>query len=162
MVEAPRHGPRPRGSIPPDDTGQDRALASDAQEPHLAGELLPAWRSGSSDQRLRGRLQSLPLSRKHQQSNPRRRLLRTWPDNPTAERKDQTPDHRPTPLAAPTASRITSSTRRARASLKFALLNASKSLTTDTPEGTKACIKKQVIFDTSQLISETHDFVDPA
>jgi len=30
--------------------------------------------------------------------------------------KDQTPDHRPTPLAAPTASRVTSSTKGARAS----------------------------------------------
>jgi hypothetical protein len=27
-------------------------------------------------------------------------LLRARPDNPAAERKDQTPDHRPTPLAA--------------------------------------------------------------
>src|SRR6476660_5388917 len=44
-------------------------------------------------------------------------VLRTRPDNPAAERKDQTPDHRPTPLAAPTASRVTSSTKRARASL---------------------------------------------
>jgi transposase InsO family protein len=43
---------------------------------------------------------------------PRRRLLRTRPDHPAAERKDQTPDHRPTPLAAPTASRVTSSTKR--------------------------------------------------
>ena len=40
-------------------------------------------------------------------------------DNPAAKRKDQTPDHRPTPLAAPTASRLTSSTKRARASLNL-------------------------------------------
>jgi hypothetical protein len=33
------------------------------------------------------------------------------------ERKDQTTDHRPTPIAAPTASCVTSSTKRARASL---------------------------------------------
>ena len=46
-------------------------------------------------------------------------VLRTRPDNPAAERKDQTPDHRPTPLAAPTASRVTSSTKRARASLNL-------------------------------------------
>jgi hypothetical protein len=31
----------------------------------------------------------------------------------------QTPDHRPTPLAAPTASRLTSSTKRARAPLNL-------------------------------------------
>jgi hypothetical protein len=37
-------------------------------------------------------------------------LLRTRPDNPAAKRKDQTPHHRPTSLAAPTASRVTSST----------------------------------------------------
>jgi len=43
-------------------------------------------------------------------------VLRTRPDNPAAERKDQTPDHQTTPLAAPTASRVTSSTNRARAS----------------------------------------------
>jgi hypothetical protein len=40
-------------------------------------------------------------------------------NHPTAERKDQTPDHRLTPLAAPTASRVTSSTKGARASLNW-------------------------------------------
>ena len=65
MAEAPRHGPRPRGSIPPDDPGQDRALAPDAEEPHPAGELLPAGRSGSPDRGLCGRLQPPPLPREH-------------------------------------------------------------------------------------------------
>ena len=37
-------------------------------------------------------------------------VLRTRPDHPAAERKDQTPDHLPTPLAAPTKSSVTSST----------------------------------------------------
>ena len=50
---------------------------------------------------------------------PGRRLLRTRPDNLAAERTDQTPDHRPTPLAPPTASRVTSSTKGARASLNW-------------------------------------------
>ena len=68
---------------------------------------------------LCGRLQPPPLSREHQQSNPGRRLLRTPPDHPAPERKDQTPDHRPSPLAAPTASRVTSSTKGARASLNW-------------------------------------------
>jgi hypothetical protein len=106
-------------SISPDDPGQDRALASDAEEPDSVGELLPAGRSGSLDRGLCGRLQPPPLSREHQQFNPGRRLLRTPPDHPAAERKDQTPDHRPTPLAAPTASRVTSSTKGARASLNW-------------------------------------------
>src|SRR3954464_14550473 len=132
MAGAPRHGPRPRRSIPPDDPGQDRALASDAEEPDPAGELLPAGGSGSQDRGLCGRLQPPPLSREHQQSNPGRRLLRTRPDNPAAERTDQTPDHRPTPLAAPTASRVTSSTKGARASLNWQPLPVSKNLTTDT------------------------------
>ena len=65
MAGAPRHGPRPRGSIPPDDPGQDRALASDAEEPDSAGKLLPAGRSGSPDRGLCGRLQPPPLSREH-------------------------------------------------------------------------------------------------
>src|SRR4029450_6290739 len=46
MAGAPRQGPRPRGSIPPDDPGQDRALAPDPEEPHPVGELLSARRSG--------------------------------------------------------------------------------------------------------------------
>src|SRR4051794_30425957 len=49
-----------------------------------------------------------------------------------AERKDQTPDHRPTPLAAPTASRVTSSTKGARASLNWHCSAVSKTLTTHT------------------------------
>jgi hypothetical protein len=46
-------------------------------------------------------------------------LFQTWPDNPAAERKDQTPDYPSTPVAAPTACRVTSSTKRARASLNL-------------------------------------------
>jgi putative transposase len=65
MAGEPRHGPCPRGSIPPDDPGQDRALASDAEEPDSAGELLPAGRSGSPDRGLCGRLQPPPLPREH-------------------------------------------------------------------------------------------------
>jgi putative transposase len=65
MAGASRHGPRPRGSLPPDDPGQDRALASDAEEPDSVGELLPPGRSGSPDRGLCGRLQPPPLSREH-------------------------------------------------------------------------------------------------
>ena len=47
-----------------------------------------------------------------------RRLLRTRPDHPHRTGKDQTTDHRQPTLAASSAGRITSPTRRARASLK--------------------------------------------
>ena len=46
-------------------------------------------------------------------------LQRERPDNPAAERKDQTPDHRLASLAVSTTSRVTSSMRRARASLNL-------------------------------------------
>ncbi len=65
MAEAPRHRPRPWGSIPPNDPGQNRALAPDAEEPHSAGELLPPGRSGSPDRGICGRLQPPPLPREH-------------------------------------------------------------------------------------------------
>ena len=55
----------PRGSLSPDDPGQDRALAPDAEKPHPAGELLPAGRSGESDLGLRDRLQPPQLPREH-------------------------------------------------------------------------------------------------
>ena len=57
------------------------------------------------------------LSREHRQSDARRRLLRARPDHSDRKGKDQTPDNRKPPLDAPSASRITSPTRRARTSL---------------------------------------------
>src|SRR5262249_56851864 len=47
------------------DPGQDRTLASDAEEPDSAGELLPAGRSGSPDRGLCGRLRLPPLSQEY-------------------------------------------------------------------------------------------------
>src|ERR1700704_1409440 len=44
-----RHAAYPRRALSSDDTGEDRALASDAQEPHPAGELLFARRARGSD-----------------------------------------------------------------------------------------------------------------
>ena len=93
------------------DARQDRALASDVQEPHPAGELLPAGRSRTPDRGLRRATIITPLSREPRQSHARRRLLRTRPDHPARTRKDQTPDNRKPPLAASSASRITSPTR---------------------------------------------------
>ena len=88
------------------------------EEPHPARELLPARRPRSRDRRLRRRLQSPALPREHRQPDAGRRLLRTRPDHPHRTRKDQTTDHRKPTLAASSASRLTSPTRRARASLK--------------------------------------------
>ena len=100
----------------PHDAGQDRALASDAQEPHPARELLSARRSRSADRGLRRSLQPSALPREHRQSHPGRRLLRARPDHPAGTRKDQTTDHPKSTLASPQTSRITS-TRCARTSL---------------------------------------------
>ena len=83
-----------------------------------ARELLSAGRPRNSDRRLRRRLQSSALPREPGQPDAGRRLLRTRPDNPHRTGKDQTTDHRKPTLAASPASRIASSTRRARASLK--------------------------------------------
>ena len=89
-LESPEHRACPRRPLSSHDTGQDRALAPDAQEPHPAGELLPARRSRSPDRGLRRRLQSPALSREHRQSDPGRRLLRPGPHHPDRTRKDQT------------------------------------------------------------------------
>ena len=43
-IDANGNEPCPRRTAPPSDPGQDRALAPDAEEPHPAGELLPARR----------------------------------------------------------------------------------------------------------------------
>src|SRR4029077_20620276 len=101
MDEAPRHGSCPWGAIPPNDPRQDRALASDVEEPHPAGELLPARRSAEPDRGLRGRLQPPPLSREHRKSNPGRRLLRTRPNYPAGKREDQTQHHPNTTIDTP-------------------------------------------------------------
>jgi putative transposase len=95
-----------RSPLSPADPGQDRALASDAQEPHPARALLPARRSRTPGCGLRGSLQPCPLSREPGQSHAGRRLLRTSRHHPTRTRKDQAPDNRQPSLAASTACRI--------------------------------------------------------
>src|SRR6202047_713455 len=89
-----------------DDPRKDRALASDAQEPHPARKLLPAGRSRSPDRGLRRRLHSPAISREHQQPDASRRLPRAGPDHSDRKGKDQTTDNRQSPPAAPSASRI--------------------------------------------------------
>src|SRR4051812_26508825 len=49
MARQTRHAAYPRRALSSDDTGEDRALASDAQEPHPAGELLFARPARGSD-----------------------------------------------------------------------------------------------------------------
>ena len=61
---------------------------------YLPGELEGAGRG------LRRALQPCPLSREPGQSHPGRRLLRPGRGHPARTRKDQTPDHRQSPLAA--------------------------------------------------------------
>jgi putative transposase len=55
--------------LPSADTGQDRTLASDAQEPHPAGKLLSTRRPRRQHRQVRRSLQSPTLSRELQQSN---------------------------------------------------------------------------------------------
>src|ERR1700738_1885319 len=45
MARRPEYGTRPWRALSSDDPRQDRALASDAQEPYPARKLLPAGRS---------------------------------------------------------------------------------------------------------------------
>src|SRR3954467_13420274 len=58
MARQTRHAAYPRRALSSDDTGEDLALASDAQEPHPAGELLFARPARGSDRSLRRPLQS--------------------------------------------------------------------------------------------------------
>src|SRR5450759_2510092 len=80
------------------DAGEDRALASDAQESHPAGELLPAWRSRSLHRQVRRILQPPALSREPEEPHARRRLLRTGANHLVKTRKDQT-GHNPEPVS---------------------------------------------------------------
>ena len=96
---APNHPPNPR---------QDRALASDPEEPCPAGELLSAGRSQGQRRHLRRALQPPPLPRKPRQPHPRRRLLRPGPRHHREKEKDQKPDHQKTPLGPSQPSGLTS------------------------------------------------------
>ena len=57
--------PYPWCPLPSADPGQDRAVASDPEEPHPAGKLLSAGRPGGPDRQLRRALQHPALSREH-------------------------------------------------------------------------------------------------
>ena len=65
MARAAGHATYAWCALSSDDAGKNRALASNAQEPHPARELLSARRSRSSDRCIRRVLQSPALSREH-------------------------------------------------------------------------------------------------
>ena len=62
MARWPKDGAYPWCTLPSDDPRQDRALASDTQEPDPARKLLSAGRSRSPNRGLRRRLQSPAIS----------------------------------------------------------------------------------------------------
>ncbi len=76
MVAGQRHEALTRCAISSPDTGQDREVASDPEEPHPIGKLLSAWRSRSPDRSLCRSLQSPTLPREPEQRHTCRRLLR--------------------------------------------------------------------------------------
>src|SRR3990167_4337197 len=91
---------RSRRAMPSADARQDRALASDAEEPHPAGELLTAGRPRSGDRSLRRQLQPPAPPREPKEPYARRRLLRAWADHFAGTRENQKEDVRKTALAA--------------------------------------------------------------
>ena len=106
MVAGQRHEALPRCAVSPPNSGQDRAVASNFEEPHLAGKLLPARRSRSSNRGLCRSLQSPTLPREPEQRHTLRRILRTRQSHSTTKGKDQTKDTRSTALASQTMRRI--------------------------------------------------------
>ena len=123
----------PRRALSSDDPGQDRALASDAQEPHPAGELLSARRSSKLRSTPSSPTTTTALPREHRQSDAGRRLLRARSNHPAGKRKDQTQNH---PIPTLASSKLTPPKIKQDAPdppldhAAFCL----KSLTTDTPD----------------------------
>src|SRR5436190_3084576 len=142
MARAAGHATYAWCALSSDDAGENRALASNAQEPHPARELLSARRSRSSDRCIRRVLQPPALSREHRQSHPGRRLLRARSNRPTGKRKNQTQDHPKPSVASPQTSRVTSTMMRQTLSW-FRPPPVSKSLTTDKR-------RKSAVFDPSK------------
>ena len=102
LARRPRYGAHSRRSLSSANPGQDRALASNPEEPHPFGKLLSAWRL--TDRGLRRPLQS-PLPREPGQPHAGC-LLRARPDHPVEKRKDQTKDATNPALAIPQNRRI--------------------------------------------------------
>jgi hypothetical protein len=111
-----RHGPRSVSSVPPMTRGNIMRWHQMLKNRILRKKLLPAGRAGSPD---RSCVADYNRRRYHAGIDNLRpvdvyfgrgRIMR--PDNPAAERKDQTPDHHTTPLAALTANRAMSLNRK--------------------------------------------------
>src|SRR3974390_384329 len=94
MAARPQHVPHPRPALSSDDAGQDRTLASFAEEPDPPRELLPAWRTRAAHRRLRRVLQHPALSREPGQRHTRGRLLRTGLSHFDKEASHQTKNAR--------------------------------------------------------------------
>jgi putative transposase len=101
-------GARQRGTVSSANAGQDRALAPDPEKPHPAGELLFSSRPGGANRGVCRSLQPSTLSREHQQSHARRRLLRARPGHFKTARKDQTQNDGDTAIAIPQTRRLIS------------------------------------------------------
>ena len=108
MAGGEKNGTRQGCAVSSANTGQDRAMASDSEKPHLAGELLLPGRSGSADRGICRSLQSSAIPREHQQPHPRRCLLRAWPINFKTTGKDQTENDGNPALATPQIRRLIS------------------------------------------------------
>ena len=83
-------------------------MASDPEEPHLAGKLFLPGRLGSANRGIRRSLQSSAIPREHQQPHSRGRLLRAWAINFKKEGKDQTENDGSPALAIPQICRLIS------------------------------------------------------
>src|SRR5215472_5015127 len=104
------HGAEEKIRIVLDGLRGETSIAELCRREGIAGarELLPAWRSRSSDRALRRALQLQALPRKLTEPHPGRRLLRQRPDHPSGTRKDQTRHHQTATIETPLERRLNS------------------------------------------------------
>jgi len=117
LAPGTRHGPRPRSAEPSPDPGENRALASDLEEPHPARKLLSTRRPGGTSRCLCRLLQSPPLSREPEKPDACRRLLRKRANHPVREGAHQKENRRTKTIATCQVRRLNSNPERARASI---------------------------------------------
>jgi len=99
---------RPWRAISSPDPGQDRALASNPEEPDLAGKLLSTRRSRKPHRGIRRSLQQPPLPREPQQRHARRCLIRARHSHHRKESQNQKPHYPETTLVPSTTRGLTS------------------------------------------------------
>ncbi len=117
--------------LPSANTGQDRALAPSPQEPHPAGELLSARRSGSAGRSVRRILQSPALPRELEKRHIRRCLFWQGKIYHQTKRKDQAKNHRTSALVIPQDRSVISTVRWSQLLTHFKTTSVSNYLTTD-------------------------------